>query len=169
MSSRRAGRSKEGRSERKLASRIREEGGVNRHRSSLLVPAPLFISEGVVYPHLPPRGALELGQLHFVVVPWRRPTLLGPYSAVRGQCELAPSIALVGDISIHPAEQQRTKRNAGRVAGDQSLNHHPPVGSLQAHFSRAVAGLPAPAVKSSMVTEDWSKADILTRENLSNR
>ena len=67
--SQRAGRRKEGRRKERLASRIREEGGVKRRRSSVLVPAPLFISEGAFYLRPPPRGVLELGQPHSVVVP----------------------------------------------------------------------------------------------------
>ena len=45
---------------------------MTRRRSSVLVPAPLFISEGVLffYSHPTPRCALELGPPHTVVIPW---------------------------------------------------------------------------------------------------
>ena len=71
VTSTRACRSKVGRSERRLASRIREEGGVTRRRSPMLVRAPLFISEGVVYQHPSPRGALEPSS-------YPGPSILGP-------------------------------------------------------------------------------------------
>ena len=43
---------------------------------------------------------------------------------------------------------------------------HPPVVSLPVGFSRAQVGLRAPPAKNSIVTEDWSTADNLTREKL---
>ena len=45
--------SAERRSERRLASRIQKGGEVTRQRSPALVPAPLFILEGVFYSHPP--------------------------------------------------------------------------------------------------------------------
>ena len=93
-----------------------------------------------------------------VVIP--RPTILGPYSAVRGQRQLAPSVALVGDIRIHLAERQRERRRgqsetlvASQVINDRTI-------------SRAQVGPRAPAAKNSMVTEDWSTAHSLTQEKL---
>ena len=58
-----------------------------------------------------------------VVVP--RPTILGPCSAVCGQCQFTPSVALVGDIRIHPVERQRERprgHNDTPVAS-QVINH----------------------------------------------
>ena len=98
-----------------------------------------------------------------VVVP--RPTILGPFSAVRGQRQLALSVAFVGDIRIHLAERQR-ERLRGQTetsVASQVINHRT--------ISWAQVGPRAPAAKNSTVTEDWSTADSLTREkeNLGNR
>ena len=98
---------------------------MTRRHCPVLVPAPLFISEGVghrtgqstpviqrvlFYPHPTPRGALELGRPHAIVVPWSEHSR----SIVRGQCELPSSVVLVGDIRIHIAERQRGKHRGQR-------------------------------------------------------
>ena len=145
MTSPRAGRSKEGRRKNRLASRIREEEGVTRRRSSVLNPAPLFISEGVV-----------LSAPTLVVVP--RPER--SRSAVCRQCELPSSVALFGDIRIHLAERQRGKHRGQRETPVASqVITLPPVWSLPAHSSRAQDRRRTPAQADhprSVVCSPWT-------------
>ena len=59
--------SAERRSKRRLASRIQKGGEVTRRRSPALVPAPLFISEGVCFLFAPtPKRCVGAG----TVIPW---------------------------------------------------------------------------------------------------
>ena len=62
--------SAERRSERRLA-RIQKGGEVTRQHSSAHAQLPyLYQRVFVFYSHPPPRGALELGPPHAVVIPW---------------------------------------------------------------------------------------------------